>query len=301
MSKSQRKVKASSLAVIPTPSWVTARLLEACSLPGSEWFEPAVGYGHIVRAVDAYRNLVQLPPVRWTTNDILKTSHAQTNFDIRDYYGPQKFDVIATNPPFSLAEAFFNVLYPRALYALALLLPVSWLGTAPRARSHRRYAPTLYVLPERPRFRGGSNTDQEAYAWFVWRTDVPLKEREHRYVILPETPLDERRVSEKQAWDEMPTDMKQEHNVWRKLKKSERYKTYLCFEDTPNDEPIKREVFAVSQDSVRVSVQPKFAIEISLDDGRQLTPRRGMQMFVPRRYMTPLRQHAAELFTEEAA
>jgi hypothetical protein len=263
---------------------------------GGSWLEPAVGYGHIVRAVDDWHMENSLVAVTWHTNDILTTPHAQTNYDVCEHVFDRQYDVVITNPPFSRAEAFFRALYPIARRALALLLPISWLGTPARADQHRRYAPTLYVLPERPRFRSGSNTDQEAYAWFVWNTNIALEHRRHKYVILPETPLEERRESEKRAWEQMPAGMQQERNEWVRVKKEKQPWVFVRDAGQRHDEKVKRRVSAVAKDRVKVMIQPKFFVTIALDDGRQTHPTRGMQFCVPRQHLGFLRKHAEELF-----
>ena len=48
-----------------TPSWCVRALLRTVDLPGGAWFEPAVGTGAIVRAVNQLRQ-----DVSWTIADI---------------------------------------------------------------------------------------------------------------------------------------------------------------------------------------------------------------------------------------
>lgn len=274
MSRSQRKAKKGSLGVYPTPSWVVDRLLETISLPSGRWLEPAVGYGHICRAVDAWRAAHQLPTVDWVTNDILATEYAATNYDVVVDYPYDHYDVVITNPPFSRAEVFFERFYPMT-GTLVLLLPISWLGTAYRAALHRRYAPTLHVLPERPRFRGGANTDQETYAWWVWKThDI-----EHRYNILSDTPVETRRQSEQQAWAQMPNQVRGEQIMWIKPKKAEKFQVPVI--GVGIDVVLNRPVAAVSDEAVRVVIQSGYVVTLSLVNGRQIAPRQGMQCYIP--------------------
>ena len=117
----------------------------------------------------------------------------------------QRWDLIITNPPFVLAEAFAR----RAIQLagnqglVALLLRLNWLGGQERILFHRRHPADIHLLPKRPEFCASmgcsrkkqgctyreilpieaarpkdcplcgakttcSTTDSIEYAWFVW-------------------------------------------------------------------------------------------------------------------------------------
>jgi hypothetical protein len=213
MSRSQRTKpdRTGQLEIFPTPSWPVYRLLDRLNPKPGHWFEPAAGEGHIVRAVDAWLAARgRTNEIIWTTSDIRPTPYAQPPADMTQAIHPfvhMAFDVVISNPPFSKAQAMFEVCWPLVKRALVFLLPVSWLGSGDRAVLLRELTPNLFVLPERPIFRG-DGTDQEIYAWFVWAKT--LEKHPSRLEILPPTPVEERRASEHASADEMPADWKAE-------------------------------------------------------------------------------------------
>lgn len=167
-----------------TPSWCVRRLLEDPDLPFSpdhgEWLEPAVGEGHIVRAIGDRE-------ITWTIGDLrkprLKTGPDTTVYqsDIRFAWRKLKpilkdkelyrFDVGITNPPFELASRFMAEMMKVCKYT-CLLLRVNYLASKSRCSILRTFTPDVFVLPNRPSFigakRSGRQTDATEYAWFVW-------------------------------------------------------------------------------------------------------------------------------------
>lgn len=175
-----------------TPGWCVRRLLDRVKLPGVEWLEPAAGKGAIIRAVNASRGM--LP--KWTAVDLRPETkphltdlvdgvdvYAGIDF-LRGDFGGCNFDVVITNPPFSLAMEFIEEALLLAPYVV-LLLRLNFLGAGKRAGFFAGEMPDVYVLPNRPSFTGGG-TDATEYAWFVW---TPERGRKSGSIsILDETP-----------------------------------------------------------------------------------------------------------------
>jgi hypothetical protein len=237
MSRSQRTKtdRTGQLEIFPTPSWAVTALLDCLRPRSGTFFEPCAGEGHIVRAVDAWfaTNRPDEPPPTWEYTDIRPTRYAQPACDMArgdNLFSRRgrRFDTILTNPPFSRAFDLFHVLLPLAARSLAFLLPLSWLGSSERANALRTWQPHLFVLPERPIFRG-EGTDQEVYAWFVWaRKSVTINVVEGINApvlgysllrILPATPIGVRRASEKAAFAEMPAEWHAEVAARREARK----------------------------------------------------------------------------------
>jgi hypothetical protein len=103
-------------------------------------------------------------------------------------------DAVITNPPYTLAAEFIlrcRRLAPQA--EIAMLLRLGFLESKSReAFWDFMGAADLYVLPDRPSFRGGGS-DSATYAWFVWRPVWPTGARDEGKVIrLNYTPKAER-------------------------------------------------------------------------------------------------------------
>ena len=165
-----------------TPAWCVHRLLEALPFRGPRrWLEPCVGDGAILRAVHFYG----LSPM-WTayeiradavptsggcvikslqTDDFLAAARAGRDDPEHDLFG-RPFDVVLTNPPYSLAMEFVEACLPLAR-EVAMLLRLNFLASERRAAFMRSDPPDVYVLPNRPSFTGGG-TDATEYCWAVW-------------------------------------------------------------------------------------------------------------------------------------
>src|SRR5689334_10139470 len=93
----------------PTPAWCVHRLLDEIDLPrGGYWLEPAVGDGAIVRAI---RGREEYTEVKWWTNDVRDVG-ADVTSDYQTWGVPANgriYDVVITNPPFSLARSFVDI------------------------------------------------------------------------------------------------------------------------------------------------------------------------------------------------
>ena len=181
----------------PTPAWCVRRLLDHVgdSLPwDGSWLEPAVGGGAIVGAVAAWRGARSERPPEWTTADIRPEVRPDICCDYTlgwGWPGPARFDLVITNPPFSLAYEFARVAM-RMSDCVILLVRLGWLASEKRAEWLRDHPPRLLVLPNRPRFVAGKHTtDQTDYGWLCWGLGDPTVE------ILATTPRAERAADER--------------------------------------------------------------------------------------------------------
>jgi len=90
--------------------------------------------------------------------------------EARDYLTtrhPERFDLIITNPPFSLAMEFLLKLLDEA-DTVIYLLRLNMLGSQARRDFWNNRPPThLFPLARRPSFTG-NGTDATEYAWFAW-------------------------------------------------------------------------------------------------------------------------------------
>lgn len=200
MSSTNRGGQRSPSDVYPTPSFCTKRLIERIKLPGGLWYEPCAGEGAIIDVVRQMR-----PDVRWDATDIreeaieellrkypdIRTA-CQSALDPAPWYGTEEPNVVITNPPFFLAFQMIQHwlrTFPRA--HVVALLRVNFVGSQYRHPLMEAYPPDLYVLPDRPSFKGTGETDSIEYAWFAWGP-APRKREFGGWQVLATTPKEER-------------------------------------------------------------------------------------------------------------
>jgi hypothetical protein len=175
VSATNRGGKRSEADYYPTPAWCVDRLLEAVTLPGGAWLEPAAGQGAIVKAVNARR-----ADVRWRVVELdarfaseLARQTGKRAVITRSFLDVSPRDlrasvsVVITNPPYSIAMQVIEHALSFNARFVVMLLRLNFLASAARADLMRTHAPDVYVLPNRPSF-SGSGTDSIEYAWFVW-------------------------------------------------------------------------------------------------------------------------------------
>lgn len=198
----------------PTPAWCVDRLLDDVYLPSGRWLEPCAGDGAIIKAVNA-----RIPDVMWTAVDIRPPEvstlertiriealgHFEPGREGRTYVGCDffdvadslrtldgrrwPFDVVFTNPPYTLASKFVEVCRTLAPIVV-MLLRENYFESAKRNAILRQVMPEQnHVLPDRPSFRGGSS-DSCAYGWMIW---TPSSGPECRTRVLGLTPKEIRR------------------------------------------------------------------------------------------------------------
>jgi len=222
MSSTNRKAERREADFYATPHWTVHRLLEALELPAGVWFEPCAGEGDIVKAVNSKRQ-----DVRWSLNELRKECAPslrglerieQVRFcDILASHDLPQADVCITNPPFTIAQEILEHLAGRYEH-LIFLQRVNWCA-GPRADLFRKLKPSLYVLPNRPSFIGGS-TDSIEYGWWVFDgkgqisilNNTPIKERSQK--LLDRTALetvDKRSQKESEIGGEPAVETKREN------------------------------------------------------------------------------------------
>lgn len=154
---------------------VVEGLLEANVLPTpSTVLEPAAGRGAIVRRLrTAFERAVilgvEIQPQFQAELEACCDQVKIGDFLTADITGT--FDLVVTNPPFSLAQPFvekaLTLLKPRGV--AAFLLRLSFAASVKRYEFFRDHRPSqILLLSQRPKF-GGDNIDSCDYAWFVWR------------------------------------------------------------------------------------------------------------------------------------
>jgi hypothetical protein len=177
MSSTNRGARRNDRDVYLTPAWLTRAILphlaplitRGTMTRSPSWtpriFEPAAGDGGMARTIretwpDADVDLADIEPIRGVVpfGDFLLTEPRP------DY------DLVITNPPFSLALEFCQraLLWRRTPGSVvAMLLRLGFLGAQKRGAWLRENTPSVYVTPRRPSFTGGGN-DSADYAWMVW-------------------------------------------------------------------------------------------------------------------------------------
>ena len=169
MSSTNRGSERSPNDFYETQGWMTR--LALLNIGAVHWHAPhvlecAAGTGAITREVRAY----------WPGAAIREIDIVRTGEDFLAVPPHPIYDLVITNPPFSLAMEFIQQSHlwvrhtPTA--TVAMLLPLNFLGSEKRAGWLRAHPPGLYVSPQRPSFTGGK-TDSINYAWMMWQPHNP--------------------------------------------------------------------------------------------------------------------------------
>lgn len=140
--------------------------------------EPCAGSGKMImplrkRFPDAEITAMEKYAMGWNKHLAPKgASSGISGVDFRDMQGAD-FDLIFTNPPYSIAtEIIEHALktWPKA--TVVMLLRLNFLGSQARHEWWQHHLPTeIHILSKRPSFTG-KGTDATEYAWFVWRPGV---------------------------------------------------------------------------------------------------------------------------------
>jgi hypothetical protein len=142
------------------------------------WVEPCAGDGAIIRAARAF-----VPHVKWHAVELqdrfeeqLQNTQGVVNVDISDFlawqFEPQKTNpsvkasVILTNPPYKMAQDMIIHALTQA-EQVCMLLRLNFLASEVRCEWMQNNTPDVYVIPNRPSFRG-KGSDACEYGWFVW-------------------------------------------------------------------------------------------------------------------------------------
>lgn len=153
----------------PTPPWCFQALEPYLDFSGVfSFLEPCAGDGRIIKWV-ASKTVNNNFPCYCMATDV-KGEYSTGNYNADSYLNKkysQTFDLIITNPPYSLGLEFAEKMLKDARIVMSLFR-LDFLATQIR-KSFFRENPLhgLYVLSKRPAFRGRT-TDRYDYAWFVW-------------------------------------------------------------------------------------------------------------------------------------
>jgi len=222
MSSTKRGGQRSPADNYPTPAWSVHRFLEEWPpggrLPPGKWLDPGAGEGNIIYAAQewfkeqAARDTeagvfnLHLPnpcTISWDAVELRKECKSDLQrvgakeILLADYFEhgpptPEFYQVIMTNPPFSLAMEFITRSLDSSCRYVVMLLRLNYLGSEKRHDFMRKHAPDLYVLPNRPSFKLTGETDSIEYAWFVWdKENLNRGYGSHRMLGL--TPVDVRK------------------------------------------------------------------------------------------------------------
>lgn len=163
------------------------RLLNEWSVYGRRFLEPCVGSGHIADAVlDFFGEKMHA-----TTLDIVDRGYPGTIVqDFLTWETDSRFDLIITNPPYSLASEFVEKCMTLLSEAgwLAMFLKIQFLEGQKREALFRKYPPKyIYVFRNRmATWSNGRCVDPDTgkrwattfcNAWFVWQNgnkDEPI-------------------------------------------------------------------------------------------------------------------------------
>ncbi|HVK81972.1 MAG TPA: hypothetical protein VM915_15330 [Verrucomicrobiae bacterium] len=166
-----------SLDFFPTPPWATRALVECVLAPlgfdlgGSTVWEPAAGAGHMSNVLAEYARAVIASDVHDYGIGAEIGSFVGRGPDV---ITSQPADWIITNPPFNLAEEFFERARVEAR-GVALLVRTTWLESKERfEKIFAQHPPNVVALfSERvPMVKGRWNpkaSTATSYAWVIWR------------------------------------------------------------------------------------------------------------------------------------
>jgi methylase of polypeptide subunit release factors len=166
------KVNSHAYEYYATPEWAVRRLLEHRRLHG-HILDPTAGSGAILKAIRnfGYENPMTAVEIRREEEEKLQEFGSVFITDFLNWQPDQKYDTIITNPPFNIAKEIIMKCHEirSEKGQIIMLLKTAHLETGDRYNFWQKYPVSyLYALSERPYFEGDNETDQAAYAWYVW-------------------------------------------------------------------------------------------------------------------------------------
>lgn len=172
-----------------TPAWCTRLLLRehfGAAPIGRRILEPCAGNGAIIKVLRECNPSawIEAMEIRPEAREKLKqvADNVRTGDFLKTEPGYEKYDLIITNPPYSIAQkvaehAFKIAGLGKSMTEVIMLLRLGFLQAQERHDFWQRWpVQSLYIMSKRPSFTGGG-TDNSAYAWFVWRADLHQKIR----------------------------------------------------------------------------------------------------------------------------
>ena len=146
-----------------TPAYALDPLLPYLK-PGCVIWEPAAGEGNIVRTLQAHG--FQVVASDLLTDHIGEGVQGGKNFF---HWQPTHFDVIVTNPPYSVKFDWYERVYSLGK-PFALLLPVETLGVGQAQTLYRQHGHEQLLLNKRVNFKmphkGWASGEWRSTAWF---------------------------------------------------------------------------------------------------------------------------------------
>jgi hypothetical protein len=102
------------------------------------------------------------------------------------------YDLVITNPPFSIAMDFIRKGLELDTRYVVILQRLNYLGSGARFSFMSENPPDLYILPNRVSFKASGKADSVEYAWFVWDKQN-LSRKNGIYTMLDLTSKEERK------------------------------------------------------------------------------------------------------------
>lgn len=201
-------MKRNDLDYYPTPSWCLYSLMDeivhdahpVLNQPLS-LLEPSAGRGNLIRAFhtwvsDHNADFIHRKKHLWTSYEVdsKHIPYLEKHTDSLCIYGDflnddceEPFDLAIMNPPYNRAFEFVEKAV-RLCDEVWCILRLDWLGSIQRNSWLQRNKPNVYVLPNRPPFKGQRN-DTCPSAWFVWKKHS----NQSILKVLPVVPLEKRK------------------------------------------------------------------------------------------------------------
>lgn len=157
-----------------TPNWASDIIVPHLRVPAMA-LEPCAGDGAMMRRFALAWPSAKVHGIEFDTDRAEASGSVHGDFLTTPV--PPSYDLIATNPPFLLAQEIVE----RALSVVksggevAMLLRLAFVESAKRVDFHKKHPSDIYPFATRPSFgknkKGKKGTDSAAYAWFVWGED----------------------------------------------------------------------------------------------------------------------------------
>lgn len=147
---------------------------------GISFLEPCVGQGHIAEEVKKY--FKENKDINVTVLDLIDRGYPNTEItDYLTWQSSEKYDLIITNPPYSLAKEFVekSMKHINSSGKIAMFLKIQFLEGQKRKELFEKYPPKyIYVFRNRmATWNNGQSIDPSTgkkwattmcHAWFIW-------------------------------------------------------------------------------------------------------------------------------------